>query len=97
MKTVNKVKKVKVGSKGPEMTRVQIQVSKDPENRPGLRGLRGLVFAKFESAWKAKKPLPTMDELGPVIEANFPQSRWLARPKIHYSYYKSKFLQSVKA
>ena len=81
--------------KGPEMTQVQIQVAKDPEARQGLRGLRGMVFGEFGKA-KDLAHLPTRDELTAKVAEQFPQSRWIARPKIHYSYYKSKFLQSVK-
>jgi len=76
---------------------VTIQVAKDPENTSGLRGLRGMVFDEMSKAWKAKKDLPTMDMLTAIVATKYPQSRWIARPKVHYSYYKSKFLQSVKA
>ncbi len=96
MKTNGKsVKSAKVGRKSTD-TKVAVTVSADAENRTGLRGLKGLVFAEMAKAFSAKKPLPSMDDLTKEIEAKFPQSRWIARPKIHYSYYKSKFLQSVK-
>lgn len=76
---------------------VTIKVAKDPENLTGLRGLRGMVFEEMNRAFQAKKDLPTMEALTEKVKEKFPQSRWIARPKIHYSYYKSKFLQSVKA
>ena len=76
---------------------VPVQIARDPENSKGLRGLRGMVFGVMGLAWKAKKDLPTMDVLTKLVSEKYPQSRWIARPKIHYSYYKSKFLQSVRA
>ena len=93
-----KTKSVKPVTRKAEDTKaVTIQVAKDPENTSGLRGLRGMVFDEMSKAWKAKKDLPTMDQLTGLVAQKYPQSRWIARPKVHYSYYKSKFLQSVKA
>ena len=89
--------KTKKVAKSPATKDVTIKVAKDPEATQGLRGLKGMVFDEFGKAWKAKKELPTMDILTKVVAEKYPQSRWIARPKIHYSYYKSKFLQSVKA
>ncbi len=95
MKT-NKTKK-NVNHKAEDTKAVTIQVAKDPEQVQGLRGLRGTVFGEMTKAWKAKKDLPSMEELTAIVSEKYPQSRWIARPKVHYSYYKSKFLQSVKA
>jgi len=75
---------------------VEIKVAKDPEQTQGLRGLRGTVFAEFGKFKNDLANLPGMDAMTKIVAAQYPQSRWIARPKVHYSYYKSKFLQSVK-
>lgn len=85
-----------------EVTTVPVTVPVAKINLTGLRGLRGLVFGMFREAYEKTndlKALPSMDEVTKVVEQYFPQSRWLASPertKIHYSYYKSKFISSLK-
>lgn len=83
-------------------TKIEIKVAKDPNQRPGLRGLKGLVFGEFKKAYLETKDnkdgiiLPTMDQMTKLVGEKFPQSRWMARPKVHYGYYKSKFISALK-
>ena len=82
-----------------ENTEVKVIVAKNPEQRTGLRGLRGLVFDRFAQAFAKTNDfsgLPSMEEMTKEVAEKFPQSRWIARPKIHYSYYKSKYISSTQ-
>lgn len=97
MKTKNTKAKKSAEPKIKETT-VDVKVAANPEQRTGLRGLKGLVFDRFATAFAKSgdlKTLPTMEDLSKEVAEKFPQSRWLARPKVHYSYYKSKFISSL--
>ena len=71
----------------------------DPVNQPmGLRGLKKMVFEKFTEEYQKNKDLndlPNQDEMTNIVKEKFPQSMWVAKPKIHYSYYKSKFISGL--
>lgn len=85
-----------------EMTQVPVTIPVAKVNLTGLRGLRGLVFGIFKAAYEKTndlKALPDMATVTAEVEKYFPQSRWMASPertKVHYSYYKSKFISSLK-
>lgn len=79
---------------------VQVKVAKDPKQITGLRGLKSLVFDRFAQAFAKGKELPSCEELTKEVKEKFPMSRWMAsedRQKVHYSYYKSKFMSAMKA
>ncbi len=64
----------------------------------GLRGLKAMVFGEFAKADDLQH-LPTMAEVTEMVKQNFPQSAWLTsaeKAKIHYSYYKSKFISALQ-
>lgn len=95
-----KTKKTKSGKQQIKMETVEIKIAKNPEERIGMRGLKGLVFDRFAQSFSKTKnleKLPTMEEMTAEVGKHYPQSRWMARPKVHYSYYKSKFISSLPA
>lgn len=77
---------------------VKVSVPVDRNQGQGLRGLRGMIFGVFQQATNGGKDLsklPTCEETTAMVSEKYPQSRWIANPKIHHSYYKSKFISSL--
>ena len=60
------------------------------------RGLRAYVFAEFAKA-KDLASMISQEELTKLVKINFPESKWLQNPKVHYSYYRTKFFAAINA
>ena len=80
---------------------LKIEVSLEDIDIPSLgnRGLKPYIFYRFLEVFNKTKDLsklPTQEEMLEEVKEKFPTSRFLARPKVHYSYYKSKFFSFLR-
>ena len=65
----------------------------------GNRGLKPYIFSRFVESFNENgnlELLPSMEAILGEVKEKYPTSRFIARPKVHYSYYKSKFFAFLR-
>lgn len=78
---------------------IQAKVYLPTDQSQTMRGLKALVFGRFQEKYVIRKKvedLPDIDEVADTVRKFYPQSRFLLNPKNHYKYYKSLFISSVR-
>ena len=93
-----KAKPAKIKKEAPKHT-IEVDMSKIEIPELGNRGLKPYVFARFTEVFNKTKDLaklPTQEEMTAEIAEKFPTSKFNVSPKIHYSYYTSKFFSFLR-
>ena len=77
------------------------KIKKEKIVKPPRKILRKMAFDLFTQESEKGTKLENLDipetiaKINSIIAENFPESMWVLKSKIHYSYYKSKFIEAI--
>lgn len=73
----------------------ETETKEEVKSRKRQSSIQKLVFGLFQQAKDQQVALPDLAVVTGKVREQFPTSKWLANPKVHYQYYKGKWCQSI--